>query len=194
MIPFRTISGVRVDLECLRASDVSIVDIACALSRCCRFAGHVSQFYSVAQHSLLVASLVEPELRFAALLHDASEAYLGDLSRHLKHSVYLEGYRVLEDRVQAAISEHFHLDYLQSARIKIKRADDITACFEHVILRKGRARFDQLELTKLIMEGFVKADFDHLAPMIDLLPEEGLPALRIDEVESRFLTSFEQFS
>jgi len=59
---------------------IHIEDIALALSNVCRYAGHISPFYSVAQHSVIVAGFFsDPATRLAALLHDAEEAYLGDM-------------------------------------------------------------------------------------------------------------------
>lgn len=59
---------------------IKIEDIALALSNACRYAGHISPFYSVAQHSVIVAGFFsDPATRLAALLHDAEEAYLGDM-------------------------------------------------------------------------------------------------------------------
>lgn len=62
-----------------------IKDIARALSHICRFTGHVKKFYSVAQHSVLVSE--QTKNPFLGLMHDASEAYVGDMSRPLKHSL-----------------------------------------------------------------------------------------------------------
>ena len=79
-----TKSGRRVALLNPSPSQIVIGDIAHGLAHQCRFNGQTSKFYSVAQHSVLVASILPRELRLAGLLHDASEAYLGDVVQPLK--------------------------------------------------------------------------------------------------------------
>lgn len=93
-------------------ADVSIDDIAHALSNVCRFGGHCRRFYSVAQHSVLVTRLVgerEPEHRLAGLLHDASEAYLGDMIRPLKRTGQMGAFLEAERKVERVIWSTFGL-------------------------------------------------------------------------------------
>lgn len=93
-----------------RAEEVEIADIAHALSNMCRFTGHVKEFYSVAQHSVLVARIVPDELKLWALLHDASEAYIHDLPRPLKRSSpFGDLYKQHETRLMDVVCERFGL-------------------------------------------------------------------------------------
>jgi hypothetical protein len=114
--PFiQTVSGRRFNPLEPDPGEVDIGDIARALSHQCRFGGNCRTYYSVAQHSCLVADLVEecggdPDAVLWALLHDASEAYLVDLPHPLKHRSALGAlYAEVEDRLQTAICEHFGL-------------------------------------------------------------------------------------
>ena len=88
-------------------------DIARALANQCRFGGHSRVFYSVAQHSVIVSELVEQgggdvEDAFAALMHDATEAYLGDMPHPLKHRSPLgAAFKQAEDRLEQVIRDRF---------------------------------------------------------------------------------------
>lgn len=99
-----------------RIEDIDIEDIAHGLAYQCRFNGQTNQFYSVAQHSLMVAELVPPAYSRAALLHDAAEAYLGDMVKPLK--VLLPAFADIEDKVTQLIARHFDLDFSDYAPIK----------------------------------------------------------------------------
>ncbi len=71
----QTLSGKKFDYLNSTTDDVEIEDIANALSHICRFSGHLPEFYSVAQHSVLCSQIVPPDFAFEALMHDAAEAY-----------------------------------------------------------------------------------------------------------------------
>jgi uncharacterized protein len=89
-------SGHFMDLTNVKVSDIRREDIAVGLSNCCRYAGQCRRFYSVAEHSVLVSDLIpfivhrfqsegsESGVQLAGLLHDAPEAYVGDMTAPLK--------------------------------------------------------------------------------------------------------------
>jgi 5'-deoxynucleotidase YfbR-like HD superfamily hydrolase len=101
--------------------EVNLLDIAHALSNSCRFTGHVKAFYSVAQHSVHVSHNVPPEQALAALLHDASEAYLADIARPVK--MQMEFYKQAEARLEGVISQAFNLP-APPMSAEIKNADN----------------------------------------------------------------------
>jgi hypothetical protein len=100
-------------------SNFNIVDIAHALSNICRFNGHCKEFYSVAQHCVLVSQNVPREHALAALLHDASEAFLGDVTKPLKKM--LTRYQDIEVNVERVIYERFCVD--MPIHQSVKQAD-----------------------------------------------------------------------
>lgn len=79
-----TYTGRTIDVVNLEQNEYVIEDIAHALSHICRYNGHCKTFYSVAQHCVLCSEYASKEHKLAALLHDAAEAYLGDIIRPLK--------------------------------------------------------------------------------------------------------------
>ena len=98
-----------------RPEDIDPRDIAHALSLLCRYGGHVTRFYSVAEHCVLMAGAVPREDALAALLHDATEAYVVDVPRPLKR--YLPEYRRIEDTVWQAIAERFGVNPILPASV-----------------------------------------------------------------------------
>lgn len=133
----QTYSGLAFSLRDPRPEQVNLDDICHSLAMQCRFTGHVKEFYSTAEHSILVASIVQqghPSLVFDALMHDAAEAYISDLSTPLKHSAGLEGYREVEKRVEWAIKERFNLSRLSSVKTIIKQADRRALALEAEVL------------------------------------------------------------
>lgn len=109
-----------------RPEDIHIADIAHGLSHVCRFAGHVDKFYSVAQHCVHVAELCPPEDKLWGLLHDASEAYVGDMVRPLKGS--MPEYKAVEKAVMAAIKTRFNLPAAEPYSVKLY--DQVLCCTE----------------------------------------------------------------
>lgn len=116
----QTLSGKAFDYGNPDPESITIFDIAHALSNICRFTGHTISFYSVAQHSVLCSYAPEvqgdPTLQLYALLHDAHEAYVGDVNSPLKS--LCQGYQEIEDRVQRTCFEKFHLEWPQPPVIK----------------------------------------------------------------------------
>ena len=90
-----------------RPAEICIEDIAHALANLCRYAGHSEDFYSVAEHSCLIAEKAPPSYRKWALLHDATEAYVVDMPRPVKR--FLKEYRAIEERLLWAVAGHFGL-------------------------------------------------------------------------------------
>jgi len=104
-----TVSGRFFDLLAPEDYAYDIEEIATALSNICRYTGHVKKFYSVAEHSVLGSRLVPERLALVGLLHDASEAFVGDVSSPFKK--LLPDYRAIEDRIQEAIAKYFELPF-----------------------------------------------------------------------------------
>jgi uncharacterized protein len=111
-------SGAIVDLLDPASSQFTLDDIAHGLANLCRYSGQCSEFYSVAEHSILVSEVAEQHA-LEALLHDAAEAFLGDITRPLKQ--LLPDFKIIENRIQSVIMLRFGL----SAQIplEVKKAD-----------------------------------------------------------------------
>lgn len=116
----QTYSGVRFDILDPKPDMINIDDLAHHLANQCRFTGATRHHYSVAQHSYYCSFLTPLKFAFEALMHDASEAYLCDMSRPVKHCTKLgEVYRELEERIQNAVQAKFGIAPGMSAEVKI---------------------------------------------------------------------------
>lgn len=142
-----TVSGKKFDFIKIEENEIDINDIAHSLSMICRFNGHVDTFYSVAEHSLNVAQEVRKELierkvdkrgvvimELAALLHDAHEAYTGDMTMPFKSIVKMSfDISRLENRIQEHIWKKLTESYVYVPYHILKRD------YENLIKRKDWA-------------------------------------------------------
>ncbi|MFR2746621.1 MAG: phosphohydrolase [Roseburia hominis] len=129
----RTFSGIHMSPADPRPEEICIEDIAHALSLMTRANGHFPVFYSVAQHSLDCAAMAQAEGRssrevLACLLHDASEAYLSDITRPVKGC--LPEYCRIEQVLQEMIYEKSDCAADGAGREIVKRMDDTRLYYE----------------------------------------------------------------
>ncbi len=123
----QTLAGHAFDPKNVSIDKISINDIAHALSNLCRYAGHCRKFYCVAEHSVLTYRIAKElwpddlEAQWAALLHDATEAYVGDVPSPLK--VLLPNYVEIEDSLARKIARVFKIRNTKDIRAKVKRVD-----------------------------------------------------------------------
>lgn len=113
----RTFTGKYVNVFEPTPEMICIEDIAHSLSFQCRFGGHLPEFYTVAQHSILCSQMVEKEFKLAALLHDASEAYILDIPSPIKKG--LSNYKEIEDNLMKVIAAKFDFKYPLPTEVKL---------------------------------------------------------------------------
>jgi len=138
----QTYSGNRFEIE---APVFDVRDIAHALSLVCRFGGHSSEFYSVAEHSILVhdlmASLYPVADPIEGLLHDASEAYIGDLPSPFKG--LMPSFQFFEQKLDTAIRKKFSL---RPKRSNAEKHCDLLAVYieAKVLMKDGGLCFENV--------------------------------------------------
>lgn len=137
-----TASGRQIDLIEILPSDIELWDIAASLSMQSRFLGHTAglkrkhaplhlRFYSVAQHCLQVSLRCPAECALEGLMHDAAEAYMGDITRPMKallERVAPGALKSIERQVEQAIALQFGLTYPWPAAVHA--ADDLCCRIE----------------------------------------------------------------
>lgn len=176
-----------------RAAEVRIEDIARALSLTCRFGGHIRRFYSVAEHCInvhdIAVRLGHPAyngIPLCALLHDAAEAYVGDMVRPIKRDAKMEGYRTAEDRVLDAVLDSFGLRrHYYGYETTIKHLDNVALAVEAEMLCGVRPIDGWHE--KEGMKGLVTEKSRLLLDDFSFFREDKGPP---DRVEGQFLSIF----
>ena len=136
-----TVSGNYFRFDDVENSTFTIKDIAHALSHIGRYTGHTSVFYSVCEHSVRASYVVPAEHALAALMHDSSEAFLGDVSSPLK--AILTEYKMIEEYVEEAILKRFGLPFPMHP--EIKKADLIMLATEKRDLMPKSNEWDVLK-------------------------------------------------
>lgn len=135
-------------------SEVTIDDIASALSNVCRYAGHLPRFYSVAQHLVNTSRIVEPQFAFTALMHDTAEAFTNDLPTPLKWA--LPVFKELEVKIEAAMGKRFGFEFPYPDAVKL-------ADTQMLLLEKNYVKEDKNE-----WEYYRDVKFEHLRDIVDL--------------------------
>lgn len=126
-------SGKMVDPFSLSVDDIELDDIASHLSMLCRWNGGVPNYYSVAEHSIQVAANLPDRLKKWGLLHDAAEAYIGDIVRPVKARTYFSDHpdvniispvkaKIIEGEILGVIAEKFDLEW--PVPLQVWHADD----------------------------------------------------------------------
>lgn len=145
---FVTYSGEQLDPLHPDPAKINLVDIAHHLSNICRFGGACPTFYSVASHSMYVADLLPDDLRVEGLLHDAAEAYVGDMIKSIK--VHCNDFQAIEWEWEWAIRVRFELDPLDPSLVPaerkaaIKRADISALLAERRDVFKDTREYDEI--------------------------------------------------
>lgn len=129
----RTFTGKYIDPLNPDPALICIEDIAHALSMLPRFGGHTQRFYSVAQHSIACTEWAPAEHKLAALLHDASEAYLLDIPSPVKKRI--PGYAEAEERLMEVIAAKFGFAWPLHEDVKRIDANMLVAEWEELVIR-----------------------------------------------------------
>lgn len=102
-------------------ADINILDISRALSHQCRWNGHTTHFYSIASHSVRVSQLCSPPAKRWGLMHDAAEAYTGDVISPFKAG--LPDFQLAERRIERAVKQKFGIDVPDEVAREVKQVD-----------------------------------------------------------------------
>ena len=147
----------------MTAEDVDIADIAHALSLMCRANGHFPYFYSVGQHSLncmyeAAARGYSGRVQLGCLLHDASEAYLADITRPVK--AVLEKYLEIEERLQSIIFDKWISPPLEQEELKLVFEVDNSMLYQEFLVLMGEKISKEYPITSTPKLDFVQ--FEHI--------------------------------
>lgn len=158
------LSGAQMNYNRPEDSDVTLDDLASALSNICRFSGHLPTFYSVAQHLVNCSRIVPVEFAFDALMHDTAEAFTNDLPTPLKWSVPI--FKELETKIESAMANKFGFNYPYAPEVKL-------ADTQMLMLEKKYVKKDYRD-----WPNYRNVEFEHLVDLVDLKPWQPCRAKR----------------
>lgn len=174
-ITMKTYKGHTINYTLHTVSEVDIEDIAHSLSRQNRFLGHTEMPYTVAQHSILVSKQVPPDHALAGLLHDAAEAYFGDIIRPVKELMGRE-FRRMHDNFTRLVFEAYSVTFpIPQAVHEADHRLLVTEMHDPRIYGKP-------EVTPIRAEGYKPYDM------------EIFPYASASEAEFRFITHFRELT
>jgi hypothetical protein len=174
-----TFTGVMFNLLNPTIDMITIEDIAHSGSQLCRFTGHTRFHYSIAQHELLGSYLVPEKNALEFLLHDASESFVNDMSRPLKHMTAMGSlYRPIEENIQILVRQKYGLPAVQSPIIHT--VDNMMLLTEKRQLM-GKADWSKMGIKSWEINTAVAADIS----ILEMSPRE---------VEQKFLTRFRELT
>lgn len=165
-----TFSGAEFYVDECNIEDIPISDIAHALSMNCRYNGHVQKFYSVAEHSVLVSKLCDPEDALWGLMHDVTEAFVPDIPRPFKHLIH--GFQEFEDRLAVQMARYFGLP--EEMPESVKYID------KHIVGSEARVLFPTAP--------------DWVQFYDDVCPAQKIMCLPPKDAERAFLKRFEELT
>lgn len=168
------LSGAQFNYNKPEESEVTLDDLASALSNICRFSGHLPVFYSVAQHLVNTSRIVPEEFAFDALMHDTAEAFTNDLPTPLKWALPI--FKELEVKIEGAMAEKFGFNFPYDPAVK--KADTEMLILEKLYVKKDDRPWPNYE----------NIEVDHLLPLVDLKPWQPCRAKR------EFLERFEELT
>jgi 5'-deoxynucleotidase YfbR-like HD superfamily hydrolase len=176
-----TFTGKQFSLINPHPDDICIEDIAHSLSLTNRFNGHTEEAYSVAQHSLVVSLLCPPELALEGLMHDAGEAYTGDIVRPLKATIP-NSLDDIEYWIDQAIAKKFKLEF----NAPIKEYDTLALFIEKQHLNKNWKDVTWLDDAQMDQRYREVCENFQLTKLIQYLIQYRHPAM----IEAQFLGRF----
>lgn len=168
------LSGARFNYNRPEESDVTIEDLASALSNVCRFSGHLPRFYSVAQHLVNTSYIVPPEYAFEGLMHDTAEAFTNDLPTPLKWALPI--FKELEVKIETAMADRFGFQFPYPP--SVKEADTNMLILEKLYVKGDTS----------VWPNYEDIVVDHLVDKVDL------SSWRPNIARNRFLKRFEELN